>query len=193
VLLALALFSAQAFVPSKVTTARVAPSKAATAGEGPLGPLNGWVPDANEFAYGLPGGDNILGEFDPAGFLDGKLSSLAGQRVGVVLCGGNIDTPVLGRVIERGLAADGRIHRFTATVQDRPGGIAQVTRTLADVGASVKDIIHERASLKEDIAMVSTTVSIETRDAAHAAEVHKMLSERDIKFEWHGGSVLNHS
>jgi hypothetical protein len=45
---------------------------------------------------------------------------------------------VLGRVIERGLAADQRLIRFTATVSDRPGGIASLTRDIADTGASVK-------------------------------------------------------
>merc|ERR1712107_610257 len=105
---------------------------------------------------------------------------------GIILCGGNIDTPVLGRVIERGLAADGRIHRFTARCSDRPGGINSLTRILAEAGASVKDILHERASLKEDIAMVSITVSLETRNAEHAAEIKRRLYENHVDFDWHG-------
>lgn len=56
----------------------------------------------------------------------------------VPLCGGNIDTTMLGRVIDRGLAADGRLIRFTATVSDRPGGIAALTALLYDHGASIK-------------------------------------------------------
>jgi threonine dehydratase len=56
------------------------------------------------------------------------LPELEGKRVVVPLCGGNVDTPVLGRVIERGLAADGRLIRFEATVSDRPGGIAALTK-----------------------------------------------------------------
>jgi threonine dehydratase len=56
----------------------------------------------------------------------------------VILGGGNIDTTLLGRVIERGLAADQRLVRFTVTVSDRPGGIANLTRLIADSGASVK-------------------------------------------------------
>lgn len=55
-------------------------------------------------------------------------------RVVVALCGGNIDTTALGRVIERGLAADGRLVRFVVTVTDRPGGIAELTRIIADKG-----------------------------------------------------------
>lgn len=56
----------------------------------------------------------------------------------VPLCGGNIDTTVLGRVIDRGLAADQRLIRFSATVSDRPGGIAVLCRDMADMGGSVK-------------------------------------------------------
>lgn len=55
-------------------------------------------------------------------------------RVVIPLCGGNIDTTVLGRCLERGLAADGRLCRFVATVSDRAGGIAQLTRRIADIG-----------------------------------------------------------
>ena len=51
------------------------------------------------------------------------------------LCGGNIDSTVLGRVIERGLAADGRMLRFSVVISDRPGGLAHLTKVLADMGA----------------------------------------------------------
>lgn len=71
----------------------------------------------------------------PGGPLFGKFK---GKKVVVPLCGGNVDTPVLGRVMERGLAADHRLIRFTATVSDRPGGIASLTRCIADVGGSIK-------------------------------------------------------
>ena len=55
-------------------------------------------------------------------------------RVVIALCGGNIDTTALGRVIERGLAVDGRLVRFAVRVSDRPGGIAELTKMLADMG-----------------------------------------------------------
>ena len=67
-----------------------------------------------------------------------------GKNVVVPLCGGNIDTTVLGRVLERGLAADDRMKNFVATVSDRPGGIARLTALLGDRGASIKDMYHER-------------------------------------------------
>lgn len=51
-----------------------------------------------------------------------------------LLCGGNIDTTALGRVLERGLATEGRLVRFVVTVSDRPGGIAELTKIIADLG-----------------------------------------------------------
>ena len=72
IVLALAFNAVAAFVPSAQRGARVAPAKAATAGNSPLGPLNGWVPDSNAFAYGLPGSLDPVPGFDPAGFCEGK-------------------------------------------------------------------------------------------------------------------------
>ena len=56
-------------------------------------------------------------------------------RVVIALCGGNIDTTILGRAIERGLAVDGRLVRFVVTVSDRPGGIAELAKLLSHNGA----------------------------------------------------------
>ena len=81
------------------------------------------------------GGATGLAPILPGGPLFGKFK---GKKVCVPLCGGNIDTTMLGRVIDRGLAADNRLIRFIATVSDRPGGIAQLSRDMADMGVSIK-------------------------------------------------------
>lgn len=82
-------------------------------------------------------------------------------RVVVPLCGGNIDTTVLGRCLDRGLAADGRLVKYTVTVSDRPGGLAELTRLLCSLGASIKDIIHERAWLQTDIYSVQVRIILD--------------------------------
>src|SRR5437588_6601940 len=66
-----------------------------------------------------------------AACLSGQLPELAGKRVVLLLCGGNIDPNVLSRVVERGLVADGRLSRFTAIISDRPGGLADLTAQIA--------------------------------------------------------------
>jgi hypothetical protein len=82
-------------------------------------------------------------------------------RVVLPLCGGNIDTTVLGRCLDRGLACDGRLLKFSVTVSDRPGGIAELCRHMAAIGISIKDIMHERAWIQSDI--FSVEVSENTR------------------------------
>ena len=82
-----------------------------------------------------------------------------------------MDITTLGRVIDRGLAADGRLIRLTVPVSDRPGGIADVTRRLADAGASVKDIFHERAWLQSSVDQVVIKAVLETRGPLHNVEV----------------------
>lgn len=56
----------------------------------------------------------------------------------VVLCGGNIDTTVLGRCLERGLAADGRLARFTVRLKDRAGSVANLTKFLYEQNARLE-------------------------------------------------------
>lgn len=110
-----------------------------------------------------------------AAVLAGKLPELAGCRVVLPLCGGNIDPLVLRRVIEHGLAADDRLCRCSVTISDRPGGLARLTRLIADSGASIQDVRHDRVFAGPDVASVQVHVVLETRDAAHAEAVRQTL------------------
>jgi len=110
-----------------------------------------------------------------AALLSGQLSELRGKKVVLPLCGGNIDTNMLGRIIERGLAADGRLCRFTANISDRPGGLAGFTSILAEEGASVRDVEHDRAFAGDDVSRVAVHCVIETRDFEHMTRVRERL------------------
>jgi len=103
------------------------------------------------------------------------LPELKGKKVVVPLCGGNIDLNLLGRIIERGLASDGRLFRFTATISDRPGGLAKFAGLLAEEEASVVDIAHDRAFSSDDISTVTVHCVVETRDAAHVSALCERL------------------
>lgn len=107
---------------------------------------------------------------------------LAGKTVVLTLCGGNIDAAVLARVIERGLAADGRLCRVTCRVSDRPGSLAKLLDLLGKAGASVKDVHHDRSFGPPDVGRVDISVTLETHDAEHVREVHKALREAKIDF-----------
>ena len=110
-----------------------------------------------------------------AALMAGKLPELRGRRVALILSGGNIDPSVLGRVINKGLVHDGRLTRFTVTVNDRPGGLAELTRVIADCGASIQEIVHERAFSGPDVFAVHAICTVETRDHAHVAALHRAL------------------
>ncbi len=116
-----------------------------------------------------------------AACLSGQLPELAGKRVVLLLCGGNIDPNVLSRVIERGLVADGRLSRFTAVISDRPGGLADLTSQIATVGASVKQVVHDRAFASSDVSAVNVLCTVETRDRAHLDALLARLQEHGVK------------
>ena len=115
-----------------------------------------------------------------AAVLSGKISELSGRRVVLLLCGGNIDPNILGRVIERGLVADGRLCRFTAVISDRPGGLAILSKQIAATGASVKQIVHERAFASSDVSTVSVLCTVETRNQEHFALLRAHLKTHGI-------------
>ena len=110
-----------------------------------------------------------------AACLAGLVPELKGKTVVLPLSGGNIDTPILGRVLERGLASDGRLYRFSATISDRPGGLARFAGLLAEAGASIVEIAHDRAFASDDITTVSVHCIVETRDAGHITTVRERL------------------
>lgn len=118
-----------------------------------------------------------------AAMLSGQLRELKGRNVVIALCGGNIDTAVLGRVIDRGLVADGRLCRCRVVINDRPGGLQALTRVIADAGASVRDIAHDRAFSGADVSAVHCICTLETQDAIHAGHVRKALRRAGFTVE----------
>jgi threonine dehydratase len=116
-----------------------------------------------------------------AACLSGHLPELAGKRVVLLLCGGNIDPNVLSRVVERGLVADGRLARFTAVISDRPGGLADLTAQIASAGASIKQVVHDRAFAGSDVSAVHVLCTVETRNRQHLDELRTRLKENGVQ------------
>jgi threonine dehydratase len=116
-----------------------------------------------------------------AALLGGGLPELQGRRVVMLLTGGNIDPLAHSRVIERGLAADGRIYRFDALISDRPGGLAHLSAVLAAAGSNVTEIVHNRTFAGPDLSRVHVLCTVETRDRAHIAEIQQRLAENGVE------------
>merc|ERR1719225_2421131 len=112
-----------------------------------------------------------------AAVLAGLCPELKGKKVVIALCGGNIDTTILGRCLDRGLAADGRLVKFSCTISDRPGGMSELVSLLSELGVSIKDITQERAWIKNDIFSVEDIVVCETKDSDHASHMFTELKK----------------
>jgi threonine dehydratase len=102
-------------------------------------------------------------------------AELSGRTVVLLLCGGNIDLTILDRVIDHGLAADGRRWRFTTRISDRPGGVARLAAAIAATGASVREIVHDRAFAGADVFSTGVEVTVETADREHVAALVERL------------------
>ncbi|HTI47973.1 MAG TPA: threonine ammonia-lyase [Casimicrobiaceae bacterium] len=116
-----------------------------------------------------------------AALLAGKLDLLKGRSVVLVLAGGNIDLTMLDRVIEVGLVADGRLSRFTVSISDRPGGLARLAEVIASAGASIKEIVHDRAFSGPDLSEVRVVCVVETTGHDHVTALHRALMDAGVK------------
>jgi threonine dehydratase len=116
-----------------------------------------------------------------AAMMAGLLPELRGQKVVLVVCGGNIDPAILSRVIEQGLVHDGRLTRFTVRISDRPGGLAALAGTIAGCGASIKDIAHDRAFSGPAVHAVNAICTVETHDRAHIRALHRALRAKGFR------------
>lgn len=91
----------------------------------------------------------------------------AGRNVGLVLCGGNIDTRLLAGVLTRELAREGRLSQLAIDLVDRPGQLARVAHLLGDAGANIVEVSHQRVFSDLPAKGTLLEVVIETRDRAH--------------------------
>jgi threonine dehydratase len=102
-------------------------------------------------------------------------SRFAGKKVGLVLCGGNIDPRILASIMVRELERDNRIVSFRLTIADRPGLLGQIATTLGELGANILEVDHRRLFLDVPAKGARLDVTVETRDAAHADEILAVL------------------
>ena len=95
----------------------------------------------------------------------------AGRKVGLVLCGGNIDTRLLASILMRGLVRDGRIARLRVKISDRPGQLAAVSGLIGRAGANIIEVQHQRLFGGVAAKSAELDIILETRDRAHVREV----------------------
>ena len=98
-------------------------------------------------------------------------SRYAGRKVGLVLCGGNIDPLLLAAIIERGMVRAGRLARIRVGARDAPGVLARITTVVAEAGANIDEVHHQRAFSALSVQNVDVELVLQTRNPAHVREV----------------------
>ena len=100
----------------------------------------------------------------------------AGKRVGLVICGGNIDARILANVLLRGLLRDGRLLRLRMDIPDRPGVLADIAARIGGSGGNIIEVNHQRLFASPSVQAAQLEIMIEARDPAHAAEIEAALA-----------------
>jgi threonine dehydratase len=98
-----------------------------------------------------------------------------GRRVGLILCGGNIDPRILASVMVRELEREARIVSFRLTIPDRPGVLGVIATRLGELDANILEVDHKRLFLDVPAKGAKLDVTLETRDAAHADDIFRAL------------------
>lgn len=119
-----------------------------------------------------------------AALLSGELSHLKGKKIVLICSGGNIDTPILMRVVEKGLATLGRYIKYSVWISDRVGGQSELLKLVNDFGVNVKHINFERAWVSNDNYMVRVDMQCETRDIENAIELRNALIAKYEKVDF---------
>ena len=106
-----------------------------------------------------------------------------GTRVGLVLSGGNIDPLLLAAIIERGMVRAGRLARLRVSARDVPGMLARITTTVAEAGANIDEVHHQRAFTMLAAQNVDIELVLQTRGREHLASVLSALRQAGFEAE----------
>ena len=115
-----------------------------------------------------------------AAALSGKIP-LAGKKTALIVSGGNIDVTILSRVIDRALIKEGRIADITVELIDKPGQLVDVSTIVAQRGANVIGVFHDKYGNEANINNCTLRVRMETRDFAHIEEIKDALADAGFK------------
>ena len=106
-----------------------------------------------------------------------------GKKVVVVLAGGNVDMYLLGQIVDKGLAAMGRLLVISMALPDRPGIFKEIVDEIALANANIVEVVHDRLSSKVNAGSVTVTLSLETQGKEQSEKLIEKLREKKIKFE----------
>jgi threonine dehydratase len=107
-----------------------------------------------------------------------------GRKVGLILCGGNIDARILASVMVRELEREDRIVSFRLTIPDQPGVLGQIATRLGQLGVNILAVEHRRLFLDVPAKGAKLDVTVEARDRSHAERIFKVLEGEGFQPMW---------
>ena len=113
----------------------------------------------------------------------------AGKKVGIVLSGGNIDMRLLSNVMLREMMREGRIMQLVVEIEDRPGWLAKIATVVGEAGGNILDVSHNRMMTDMPVKSADLGLTIEARDAAHAADIRETLENAGFVIRSHAQTV----
>ncbi|MAB00950.1 MAG: threonine ammonia-lyase [Stappia sp.] len=109
--------------------------------------------------------------------------AFSGQKVGLVMCGGNIDPRLLSSIMVRALARDGQLVSVRITTADRPGILGEIASIVGRAGGNIMEVSHHRLFLNVPAKGTTLDVTMETHDGEHAATILDALENAGHRTE----------
>ena len=106
-----------------------------------------------------------------------------GKKVVPILCGGNVDTYLLGQIVAKGLGNMGRMVRVLVTLKDKPGALKEIVDEISSLSVNIVEVIHDRLSSVVNAGTVGVTLSLETENQEHADRLIAHLTKKNIQFK----------
>ena len=114
-----------------------------------------------------------------AGIIE-KPELFKGKKVGIILCGGNIDSKVLSSILMRDLVRSGQVTTLTITIPDKPGQLATISKICANAGANVLEVEHSRFTMDLSASVAKLNITIETQNSEHLNIIISEIEKNDM-------------
>jgi len=109
-----------------------------------------------------------------------KQDNFKNKKIGLVLCGGNIDSKILSSILMRDLVRAGQITTLTITMPDKPGQLSTISKICAEAGANVLKVEHSRFAMDLSASVAKLNITIETQNQEHLSEIVNTIEENDL-------------
>ena len=103
-----------------------------------------------------------------------------GQKVGIVICGGNIDTRLMGSILTRNMVSDGRLTRLRIDISDEPDMLAAITDAISACGGNIVEVYHQRLFYNVPAKLAKIDVVVDTRGPAHVQQIINSLHDKSF-------------